>query len=137
MRTFLDFDSIYKQVKKEIENIKDGSAFVQKNNLAILTGEITSNAGSLDTPSFTSKKINFPDGFNSNNCMVISYSVQREGFPIGFGYTNPTSSQTWLRGGVSAMVSFDTSENEEIIFTLESPFSTSQKYNYRILLMKI
>lgn len=135
MRTFLDFDSIYQEIEEEIENIKNGSTFIPKSNFATITGTINSTPGSLDRSSFNTATIDFPDGFNANNCMVISWYVQREGFPIGFGCTKSDSSQTWLRGGVPSMVSFNTAG--KILFTLESYFSESQTYNYKIILMKI
>lgn len=70
MRTFLDFDSIYEEIKKEIDNIKDGSAFMSRSNFVVLTDTInlTNGAGS--------KFIKYPSGFNQNNCVVISVGVQ-------------------------------------------------------------
>lgn len=58
MRTFLDFDSIYSAIQKEyrailsdlkqeFENVKDGSAYVLKDNIKILQGKIDKETGSI------------------------------------------------------------------------------------------
>lgn len=57
MRTFLNFDSIYSTIQKEyrailanlkqeFENVKDGSAYVLKDNIKILHGHISKETGS-------------------------------------------------------------------------------------------
>ena len=77
-RNFLDFDSIYtkvnnetkeviEQIKKELENVKDGSKYIIKDNIAVIHGHIqlTNGKGSMGS-------IAFPEGFNKNNCVPIT-----------------------------------------------------------------
>lgn len=77
MRTFLDFTTIYEQMTEEyqailtqleaeLESVEDGSAYVLKNNFATLTGTITADDITFD------KKINYPEGFNKDNSIIIS-----------------------------------------------------------------
>lgn len=85
MRTFLDFTSIYEQMTEEyqailaqleaeLESVEDGSAYVLKNNFATLTGTITWD----DTGCY----LNYPEGFNKDNCTIISLmSRNNNGFP--------------------------------------------------------
>ena len=68
MRTFLDFDSIYQKIQEEIDNIKNGSAFVPQSNFAVVTGTIN---GILDGD--ISSYVKYPEGFNENNCVVVSF----------------------------------------------------------------
>lgn len=88
MRTFLDIDSIYEQVQAEINNIKNGSGFVAKNNLAYF---------GLESSPETSININYPSGFNKGNTSLISFkscyigsnewndcTVQSEAFSVSF-----------------------------------------------------
>ena len=69
MRTFLDFDSIYQKIQEEIDNIKNGSAFVPKSNFAVVTGTINITNGN------GVQYVKYPTGFNENNCVVISVGV--------------------------------------------------------------
>lgn len=81
---------------------------ITKGDFAIIKGTITteplSNPGSNE---FNTASIDFPDGFNTNNCVVTSWSLQRSGFSEAFGYTNPDDARTWLRGGIASMISFN------------------------------
>lgn len=69
MRTFLDFDSIYDEIREKIADIEDGSAFVPQSKFAIVTGTISLNDGSGNTFA------DYPSGFNRNNCVPISIGV--------------------------------------------------------------
>ena len=69
MRTFLDFDSIYQKIQEEIDNIKNGSAFVPQSNFAVVTGTINITNGN------GIQYVKYPTGFNENNCVVISVGV--------------------------------------------------------------
>lgn len=67
-RTFLDFESIYDEIEKHIKEIDDESIFIKKSDIATIDSSIATTTTSIDA----SKIINYPDGFNSNNCIVLS-----------------------------------------------------------------
>lgn len=69
MRTFLDFDSIYDEIREKIADIEDGSAFVPQSKFAIVTGTISLDDG--EGGNF----LDYPSGFNQSNCVVISVGV--------------------------------------------------------------
>ena len=69
MRTFLDFDSIYDEIEEKIADIEDGSAFVPQSKFAIVTGTISLSNG--EGGNF----IDYPNGFNQNNCVAISVGI--------------------------------------------------------------
>lgn len=86
-RKFLNFNGIYNQVKSECQTIinqiktellsvEDGSAYVVKNNISVLEGNITINESADNKTVLTgSKVIDFPLGFSRNNCVVLSFGL--------------------------------------------------------------
>lgn len=84
MRTFLNFESIYQriqadyksvleQLEEELANVENGSAYVLKNNIAVLTKNI------IATPhNTTNADFDFPDGFTKSNCICISYNFRHD-----------------------------------------------------------
>lgn len=76
-RSYLDFDSIYEkvdndckelinQIKEELAAVENGSAYILKSNIAVVSGIINLNNGNGHI------NVNYPTGFNKNNCVVIS-----------------------------------------------------------------
>lgn len=138
-RTFLDFDSIYTEIKQHIQDIDDGSLFVQKSSIETLTGTISLNpASDTDTPTFNTIKIDFPTGFDSDNCVPVSWGIyQGTGSKYSFGCTKSTDSRTWFRNALPSMLTFDFQNDGKITFTVECPLTEAKTYNYKIVLMKI
>lgn len=80
-RTFLDFESIYtalqteyrsvlEELRQELENIEDRSAFVLKDNIVTIFGTIQmpeANDENLTGITY----VNYPNGFNKDNCIII------------------------------------------------------------------
>lgn len=141
MRTFLDFDSIYDEIEQHIEDIDDGSAFVNKSDIAVLTGTITTTgSGSSESTEFTSKSIDFPTGFNKDNCVVIANGLRDISFTTrgyGFGNTNAADPRSWLRNGLNRMCLFNLNGDNKINYTLETPYNSAHTFEYKIVLMKI
>lgn len=110
-----------------------------KGDFAVLKGiVVTSPGGTIDSTKFTTINLDFPSGFNANNCVVISLGLyQGSGSKYAFGHTNQFDSRTWLRNGVASMITFDYSGNGKMTLSIETPFSDSYTYNYEIVLMKI
>ena len=80
MRTFLNFESIYSEIRKEYKNIltelqqelanvEDGSAYLLKNN--IYTISVTLNSNFI--------QINYPQGFNKDNTAVLYCAWEDDG----------------------------------------------------------
>lgn len=123
MRTFLDFESIYQIIQDEIDNIKNGSSFVPKSNFAVLTGTIplTNGSGNVNT--------NYPTGFNSSNCVVISIGIDiMSNNYYTFNNSSSTSSIFEVRFS---------SENINIRVKSIDRIGTSNTKNYKLVLMKI
>lgn len=112
---------------------------ITKDDFAVIKGTVvTTSGGTLDNTKFTTIKIDFPSGFNSDNCVVVSVGLyQGSGSKYAFDHTDQFNSRTWLRNGVASMITFDYSGDGKITFSIETPFSDSYTYNYIIVLMKI
>ena len=115
---------------------------ITNGDFAVIKGVINTTAATSSTTVFNSMQIDFPTGFNSDNCVVISWGIhhktEEEGvYGKAFGYTNPSDSRTWLRGAVASMVTLDHQGNKKITFTLETPFTQAYTYEFEIVLMKI
>ena len=87
MRTFLDFESIYdaieseynsllQQLQEELNNVEDGSAYLLKNNIATLDAYVPMEG--------VSTFINYPQGFNKENCNVIAINIINEDEDISY-----------------------------------------------------
>ena len=81
-RLFLNFDGIYSQIKsecqsiinqikQELTNVEDGSSYVLKNNIVTIIGKIEMPAANNSLIG-GSANIKYPNGFNYNNCIIIS-----------------------------------------------------------------
>lgn len=93
MRTFLDFDSIYTQFRKEIDDfedeakseyenvlkqleeelaaVEDGTAYMLKNNFAYIEKSVEL-PGRFEEEYSTTIHLDYPDRFNKDNCCVAS-----------------------------------------------------------------
>lgn len=141
MRTFLDFDSIYEQIEKEIENIKDGSAFMQRSNFAVITGTMTLAASSEALRyKQTTKDIDFPTGFNKDNCVLISAGRQyADNSGYGYGvcdFVNAISTGM-LTGAAPFVVWLGSNSGTKIRIYGYNVNTSQQILNYKLVLMKI
>lgn len=118
MRTFLDFDTIYQQMKndyqtvlnqleQELENVKDESNVVLKDNFAIITGTVRLSHG------YGGISVNYPNGFSMNNCVPISVGMDIVGDDI-FSYFNQVTTDSILevRLTVSSLFVYIVSVND-------------------------
>lgn len=148
MRTFLDFTSIYNQITKEyqavlqqlqdeLSSVEDGSAYVLKNDFAIMTGEIELEASedSGNVYKQTIWDINYPEGFNKNNCTIISFGGKFASEGFTFGYTDiASSSVSSISGAIPKSVSLT---NENIRAQAWNISGIKKDFSYQIVLMKI
>lgn len=158
MRTFLDFTSIYdriteeyrailQQLQDELSSVEDGSAYVLKNDFAIITGEIEVKGNSQENlgkdpieAAISSKDIEFPVGFNKENCVVVSVGFRRPNVNKGFacGWNNYADSVDSIRGTMPYSLSLGVVEENPVMTLTFGNFGTSPSaYEYRIVLMKI
>ena len=82
----------------------DGSGNIsittKQGNIAILTGKLKANGTDADTD------IAYPNGFNQNNCVVLSYAIKNASNTSGgytIGMTNDSAS--YVRGGMGIAIS--------------------------------
>lgn len=157
MRTYLDFDSIYSairteyrailsQLQQELASVEDGSAYVLKNNIAIVTGSVqfTVSQGSTEI-SYTSGDISYPNSFSKDNCAVLNVGLLRQGMPsnVGFGYGTlaTTLSPGALLSGVigKGVILRDTGIQLRLYYNYNATTSEDIVYtfDYKIVLMKI
>ena len=155
MRTFLDFASIYNQITEEyqavlqqlqdeLSSVEDGSAYVLKNNFAIITGSMTLNGNSdenleKDPIKVTkiSKIIDFPAGFNGNNCVAISVSFSRGDRAFSMGWNNYLDSADSLMVTLPFSLSIGNADkSDEMLLALGNMSQNQTTVNYKIVLMK-
>ena len=89
------------------------------NNIAVLTGTIP-NTGTTGTRAFAR---NFPEGFNRDNCIVVSYSVD-------FVYSRYFE----IVKGANLQKSISFTNDNKIKYSVQG---VSDKVDYKIVLMKI
>lgn len=116
-----------------------GAKVVYKDNFVVLEGGLIHDGESADTV------INYPQGLNQNNCVVISAQCITSGSNISYGHTFDSAS--YARGGVALNISLlknnITIRTKNIFITqdteglsgINKPINSSK--NYRIVLMKI
>lgn len=88
-RTFLDFDSIYDEIEQHIQDIDDGSAFVSKSEISVLTVDVTTPEPNTNIRVYDN--ISYPSGYNRDNCVIISLMA----------YNHSWESKIWSTVGVT------------------------------------
>lgn len=155
MRTFLDFTSIYnqmteeyqeilQQLQDELSSVEDGSAYVLKNDFAIITGTMTLDGNSDENlekepvkVTMTSKGIDFPPGFNKDNCVAISVSFARPERGFTSGWNNYLSSLESLLLILPYDITIgNLNEPAGITLSLGNMSQNQTTVNYKIVLMK-
>lgn len=157
MRTFLDFNSIYSAIQKEyrailsnlkqeLANVQDGSAYMLKNNITVLEGKITVSGNAGSNYIHGQETILFPDTFDAENCIVIALSLSQanhENFKGGYGTLASYSYSAAIQhGGIGKDVVFRKSTNDMLLTAYFQSIGIYQQdmsyeYDYKIVLMKI
>lgn len=132
-RAFLDFDTIYDEIEQHIQDIDNGSLYLEKSNITVLTGKYTTpeaNSGSL----IGSIEFNYPTGFTKDNCVVLSLmSKANNGNWSTTGCLNTTASSL---GNYNLRASL----NDNNIWVGSNKGSDSQSsvtINFKIVLLKL
>lgn len=117
-----------------------GSKVVYKDNFAIIEGTIT---GPIQSNGSYSKNIKYPEGFNQNNCVVISNCLNLQNDTIIWGTGGTFDSLSYVAGSIPTSVSLRENDmvlrirhvyidNTGTVFSME----LNGTYDYRIVLMK-
>lgn len=116
---------------------------INSGDFAVLTGSMTLEANTSDVASSGSQKqtqldINFPTGFNKDNCVCISFGMKTttdKNYCYGIGGSNSVNATT---GGLYKDVILGSATNATKIKLQVWQLSTTQKtVYYKIVLMKI
>ncbi len=155
MRTYLDFKSIYDEMKKEyksvltelqneLASVEDGSAYLLKNNIAVLTGQVTLQAkenvgdSGIWDGSVTVFYLNFPEGFNKDNCVVISFMgriFENRGYITGMPLQHLSA---MANGAFPKTIQLGTDGYSDKILCSVMNYATHEHtYYYKIVLLKI
>lgn len=114
-----------------------GSKVVYKDNFAILTGIIKLNGSSNPGTSYnqTIWNINYPEGFNKDNCIVITFGGKFAGEGFSYGYVeNASASVAAVGGSVSRAVALNSTAIRAQAWNISG---TEKEFSYKIVLMKI
>lgn len=101
-------------------------------NIAVLTGTIKEDI-----------TINYPSGYNKNNCIVISAMMKMTNTDARYGYGSVFNSSIYASGGVPIRVSLGDSNIQlsakKILLSSENVeyASLEAEMNYKIVLMKV
>ena len=145
MRTFLDFDSIYDVIEQHIQDIDDGSIFIPKSNINVIEGTMQLDANTNENLeqnklTTTSKTIEYPNGYDKSNCVVIAFGTVRDSYYNNRGYAfndlSPSGvmSLAMLTGAQPKNVSLMADGIHIWIGNLTTERVT---YKYKLVLMKI
>lgn len=129
----------------------DGSGNVEinttQNNIAIITGTLKLKANTSELAienrcTYTDIKINYPNGFAADNCVVISYGRQNNSnFGYAYGWDNYIDSMDSLLGIVPMRINLygdSTTEYANKIRLQIGNLTTNEvSVPYKIVLMKI
>lgn len=151
MRTFLDFNSIYtaiqteyrsmlEQLEEELEDVEDGSAYVLKNDYAVITGSmiVTASPNPGNQYAQSSKNISYPSGYNNTNCVCVSFGTTRDNRANQYSYDGSEGigsvSSVYVTGNLPKGLHLG---NDNMILNISSIGSSDVTINYKIVLMKI
>lgn len=115
---------------------QDVTIKVTQDNIAIVEGQMTLQAGTLDNFIATSKQINFPDGFNKTNCCLLSFGTKTMRNNNGYGYgTVEKYDVTSIQNNIVPYTILLGDSNNQIKVILKN-FYNEMIVDYQIVLMK-
>lgn len=126
---------------------KEADEYITKDKYAVLTGSMTLNANTSENAmkGITTKTdlvLNYPEGFNSENCVVVSAGRQNGNFgSYGYGWNNYIDSMCMMCGiepfSVSLYGTTTNNYSNKIRIWAGNLSSSEQIVKYKIVLMKI
>ena len=125
----------------------DGSKNVtietEQNNIAIITGTMTLEANSQEgfaagSKKQTLKQINFPTGYNKDNCVCIAFGIKRfEEKNYCYGAGGSVSIQSVIGSYERAIVLGATEDSAKININVWQGMTSETTIYYKIVLMKV
>ena len=118
-----------------------------KGDFAVITGTMDLDANSSEQAlnnkvTTTSKTIDYPQGFNANNSVLLSYGRKDgDNFGTSYGWTNYITSSEMLRGIVPMNVQLfgesTTDYANKILIQMGNMNTSTKTVTYKIVLMKV
>lgn len=126
---------------------KDANDYKLKGDFAVLTGNATLTANTSEkavenTCTFTELTLNYPAGFNKDNCVVVSFGRQNtSNYGYSYGWNSKIDSMDNLMGVLPMRITlFGTSTTQwanKIRVQFGNLTTESHTIAYKIILMKI
>lgn len=123
----------------------DGSANIvittTQANIVTLTGNVSVTASSENTFSDTGKwgkgqaVINYPSGFSSSNCVVISIGIKASTSSIGYNFGS--SAKHMLDIQANAFPTNVVLNSDKILLNVKNPITSATTLSYKVILMKV
>lgn len=118
-----------------------GNKYTNNKDFVVLRGTITVPGRTGDDNSYAGVSIDFPDGFNKDNCVVVSFGLNNYGENRGYGYgdLSVNDARSWTRNSFPSCVllGFPVNGVMKINITIEQYMTTEKTYEYQLVLMKI
>lgn len=121
---------------------KNASEYTTNDKFAVLKGNMTLSAntdGTGATEKQTVLKINFPDGFNKDNCVCIAFGMKRDDVSKYYSYgVAGSSSIRHTTGSYNRFAQLGASDDTtKIGLQVWNPSTSSVVVNYKLVLMRI
>lgn len=136
-------DALLEEIRQELASVLDGSAYILKNNVAVLTGTQTLTANTNENVQnnnamATNWKLNFPTGYNANNCVCIAFGSKFYS-DAGYSYELDSAISTqMLTGATYKSITLGAKGDTNKISCYAWNWATSARdFMYKIVLMKI
>lgn len=127
------------------DGTKNVTISTTQDNIAILTGKVNIKYNAGDYGYSIALQLNYPSGYNKNNCIVIGFGTKRNG-ATDYGYSYGTLAITDgysganLRTSVGKAITLKTNEiNLAMFFNFGNAISQGSAFDidYQVVLMKI
>lgn len=129
----------------EFDGSEDVDIILTQNNIAVLTTQINLTANTGDKAAeglctYTEKVIDYPLGFNKNNCVLISQSAKSAN-AWGYGWREQPAGADIYQASMPSTVALygkdGTAYDNKIRINIGNLSTQQQTYTYRLILMKL
>lgn len=104
------YEEYYQKIIKALQDIEDGSAYLTKDRIEIITGECVVPAHMSST-----KNLSYPSGFNSENCYIISCGIKKKEV-LSYSYDRTSPQRSISLSNSSIQISLSNSDDNEVTF---------------------
>lgn len=145
-----EYETMLNALREELASVEDGSAYVlktddvmYKDNIAVITGTMELEANTEENLAQNYEKqtilnIDFPDGFNKDNCVCLAFGMKRfeeknYNYGVGESITNRNITGAYIR---YVVLGSSTDENKICLQVWQPATGVITAY-YKIVLMKV